>query len=193
MSSRAKFDIQRTMRQANRALVREIRQVTGADSEAVRRAAGILARTWREGLGQVAPGLRQPLKASKNGRRRLRGDPSEPGKAPHRVTGRLQKSVRTAVVDGIRRVGTGDFRARLLEFGVVTEAEAPRATQYARFKMDKGGKTGRLIPRKRQGTTKGTRRLVIAPRPHARPALEACQDQMTAVVVAELSKSGGTA
>lgn len=127
-------ELQRALGAVNRELVRTTRILTGADSDAVKKAAFALRKEWRTLLGDKST------------------EPADPGEPPRAKSRRLQRSVRTAVVDGIRRVGSDDFKSRLLEFGVVSE------------------------------------RVVIEPRPHARPALEAAQDEMVDVFVADLQQ-----
>jgi hypothetical protein len=74
--------------------------LTGANSEPVRKSAGVLLRNWRKLLD--VPG---------------HGESAAAGQPPHRQTRKLRRSLGTAVVDGIRRVGSGWFVARLQEFG----------------------------------------------------------------------------
>lgn len=73
--------------------------VTGARNPAVQAAARVLRDKIREQLDQRSP------------------EPSAPGESPRRVTGRLRRSVRDGIVNGVQRVGTDDFRAPILEFG----------------------------------------------------------------------------
>lgn len=101
MSAQITNEIQRALSQSKRELDRIVREVSGADSEPVKQAAITLTRAWRRKLN--VPG--------EDGQR------SSPGEAPRKQTARLRKSIKTAVVEGIRRVGSGDFRARLFEFG----------------------------------------------------------------------------
>lgn len=101
MSAQMKNEIQRALSQANRELTKIVAETTGANSEPVKQMAFTLARAWRRRLN-------------------VSGDPtnrSSPGEAPRSISKRLRKSIKTAVVEGIRRVGTNDFRARLFEFG----------------------------------------------------------------------------
>jgi hypothetical protein len=78
--------------------------LTGANSEPVRKSAGALLKNWRKLLD--VPG---------------HGAPAAPGQAPHRQTRKLRRSLGTAVVDGIRRVGSGWFVSRLQEFGFTAQ------------------------------------------------------------------------
>ncbi len=96
-------ELQRALGGVNRDLVERTRVATGADSDAMKNAAGELRTAWRSVLGR-------------------RGEaPSAPGEPPRAKTRQLQRSIQTAVVDGMRRVGSGHFVARLLQDGVVSE------------------------------------------------------------------------
>lgn len=79
-------------------------EMTGANSEPVRKSAGVLLKNWRKLLD--IPG---------------NGEPAAPGQPPHRQTRRLRRSLGTGVVDGIRRVGSSLFTSRLLEFGFTAQ------------------------------------------------------------------------
>lgn len=163
-------ELQRGLSQVSRELVRTTKALTGANSEPVKKAAGVLARAWREQLSTPGGDLRTSLKT-----RRVRGTPSEPGQPPHKITGKLRKSITTAVVDGVRRVGSGLFKARLLEFGV-------QATV--------GGK--RTSPKGQIASRNAAYALHIAPRPSAAKALEQAAPQMTEVFISDLSRRIGT-
>lgn len=101
MIVRAQKDVATLIRRARRDLDAIVRDTTGADSEPVRQAASVLVRAWRRILGVQGSALAR----------------SAAGQAPRQQLLRLRRSVKTAVVDGVRRVGSGDFRARLFEFG----------------------------------------------------------------------------
>lgn len=167
----ARGELQRGISDTNKRLVRATKELTGANSEPVRKAAGVLARAWREQLSTPAGELRTSLKT-----RRVFGTPSAPGQPPHRVTGKLRKSITTAVVDGVRRVGSGLFKARLLEFGV-------QATVGGKRTSPKGQRAGR----KKVASRNAAYTLHIAPRPSAAKALEQAAPQMTEVFVSDLS------
>lgn len=138
-------------------------EVADPNSDEVKAAGNVIARAMRKVLSVKAPHLRGSVKSH-----RLRGDPSAPGQAPHRITGNAAKSIGQEVVGGVRRVGTNDFRLRLLNDGVtVTEAT----------KRSLGGRK-----RKR----KGSRTIVIAPRPWAGPALELAAPDIEGVVASTI-------
>lgn len=99
-------ELQRGLRAATKDLERMTRDISGADSEPVKRAADVLRTQWRALVSVKNP------------------EPAPPGSPPHRHRGRLWKSIKTAVVDGVRRVGSGDFRSWMTEFG--TDGRAPR-------------------------------------------------------------------
>jgi hypothetical protein len=100
----------------NRALVRRIRDLSGADSESVKKPAAVLVKTWRKLLSTPGANRKTSLKT-----RRVRGEPSQPGEAPRMQSGKSRRSIRTTVVGGIRRVGTGLFTLRIQEFGAVSD------------------------------------------------------------------------
>jgi len=108
-------ELQRGLREATKDAQRLTREISGADSEPVKQAAGVLLKEVRRLLS--TPGG---------------GKPAPPGSPPHKQTGALRRSWKQAVVQGVRRVGSGNFRAFLAEFG--TEHEAPRP--YARDALE---------------------------------------------------------
>lgn len=175
---RAAHDV---MRDVNRALVAQVRELSGADSEAVRKAAGALAKQIRISLSTPGADRHTSLKT-----RRVRGMPSTPGAPPAMQSGRLKKAVRSGVVQGIRRVGFSDFRARLLEFGATVQAAPARK---------KGDLTGRVRADGRKTTYRKDKAAitarVIAPRPFMARSLAAAEPEMADVVVGPLSKLGG--
>jgi hypothetical protein len=171
--ARGASSVQREISMAHRQLVAATRTLTGADSDAVKGAARVLQNAIRKQLSVAAPGRRTSLKT----RRTYGGTPSQPGQSPHLQSGRARRSVKNAAVDGFRRVGTDDFKLRLLELGVVADAKPARKTGKAR-----AGRSGRVA------TLFSPRKLVIEPRPSFEPALAACKDQMTEVMVAELGR-----
>lgn len=157
------------MRDVNRALAAEVAQLTGANSEPVKAAASVLRREIRRTLSTPGANRYTSLKT-----RRVRGQASEPGAPPAMQSGRLRRAAKSAVVDGVRRVGFNDFRARLLEFGGAQSAESPRQSKR------KGAKPGTM--------TKGRRAIVIPPRPFMERSLAAAAPQMTDVMVGEMQK-----
>ena len=141
-----KGDLQRAVSLATRDLVRFTAEQTGANSDAVKEAASRLRKNWRA------------LVNRKSNR------PSPPGQPPARRTGALARSIGSAVVDGVRRVGSGLHTARLLQTGVNTTAKGPRM----------GQRRGKAY------------RLVIPARPHGTIALEQSIDEMNNVTVSTL-------
>jgi len=131
VNAMSRGELQRGLRQVTKDVERMTAEISGANSEPVKRAASVLQRNWRRLLNVRAKG------------------PSAPGTPPHRHAGRLFKSIRQAVVDGVRRVGSGDFRSWMTEFGVDDKP----------------------------------------PRPHARPAFELSQQEMTEVIVTESQRA----
>lgn len=93
-------DIQRSLQKGRRELEALVKETSGANGEPVRQAASTLVKTWR---GVFKPGSPQTS--------------SPAGSPPEADSKRLRRSIKTAVVEGVRRVGSGDFRARLFEFG----------------------------------------------------------------------------
>lgn len=163
--------LQQGLSQLHRELVRQTTEWTGANSEPVRKAANALGRAWRQQLSTPAGALRTSLKT-----RRVRGTPSEPGQPPHAVTRKLQKSITTGVVDGVRRVGSWLFKARLLEFGVsavVTRRRSPKGQRKGRQKVALRG---------------AAYQFRIEPRPSAAKALEQATPEMADVFLSELQK-----
>lgn len=98
---RSRADLGAVLRRSRQTLTAIVRETSGADSEPVRQSAAVLVKNWRRLLSV----------------RGDRAEPSAPNEPPRQRTRFLRRSIRTAVVDGVRRVGSGDFRARLFEFG----------------------------------------------------------------------------
>lgn len=93
-------DIQRALSKGRRELEALVKETSGANSEPVRMAAATLVKAWR---GVFKPGSPQTA--------------SPAGSPPEADSKLLRRSIKTAVVEGVRRVGSGDFRSRLFEFG----------------------------------------------------------------------------
>lgn len=165
--------VQREMSLAHRNLVALTRQLTGADSDAVKGAARVLLLSIKKQLSVAAPGRRTSLKS----RRAYGGTPSAPGQAPHLQSGRARRSIKSGVVDGVRRVGTDMFYLRLDEFGHVATAKPKRKSVKSRT-----GKDGRVAP------MFTPRRHVLEPRPSFEPALAEATPQMQDVMVSELGR-----
>lgn len=103
-------ELQRGLQQVTKDVEKLTRDISGADSEPVKAAAIVLRGEWRRLLS--VPGG---------------GKPAAPGSPPHRQKGILRRSVRTAIVQGVRRVGTSNFRAPIHEFGNDKEPPRPSA------------------------------------------------------------------
>lgn len=93
-------DLHRFFRQQTRDLRKLTEEMSGANSEPVRKAANHLRKHWRAIL--YVQGA---------------GKPAAPGSPPHTQTESLMRSIGSRVVDGVRRVGSGLFTSRLHEFG----------------------------------------------------------------------------
>lgn len=159
--------LQQGLSAATKTFRKEMEFLTGARSPAVIAAASALGRAWRLELNTPAGDIRQSPKS-----RRFRGSPSKPGEPPHRLSGITRKSVKTGVVDGVRRVGSGYFKLRLLEDGVTATVTRRR----------KDGARG-----KRRAAVSRSYTFTIAPRPSAQRALDRAAPQMTDVFVSKLS------
>ena len=98
--------------------------LTGANSEPVVAAGRAQAKAWRQ-LVSVAG----------------HGEPAAPGQPPRAQKRRLMRSIGTAVVEGVRRVGSSLFTSRLQEFGYTAQdgtAVPPRP--HARVVMETSAK-----------------------------------------------------
>ena len=103
-------ELQKGLRAATKDAENLTRQISTADSEPVVRSAAVLLKEVKRLIS--TPGG---------------GKPAPPGSPPHRQTGRTRRSWKSKVVQGARRVGSGDFRASIAEFGTVKEAPRPYA------------------------------------------------------------------
>lgn len=155
-------ELQAGLRAATKDVLKMTADLSGANSEATRRAANILAREMRR-LVSVP----------------FTGTPSAPGEPPRLRLGRLRKSIKSRVVDGVRRVGTGSYTARFMEFGVDAPA---RAALPSRTHRGKNGRNFRISAKKAFGGRH------IAPRPWARPAFANVQSQMQDAIVQGMSE-----
>jgi HK97 gp10 family phage protein len=99
--------LQRGLQLVTKDVEKLTREISGADSEPVKKAALVLRKEWRRLLGNSGG-----------------GKPSSPGAPPAKQSGRLQRSIKTAIVNGVRRIGTDDFRSWMTEFG--TDQAPPR-------------------------------------------------------------------
>lgn len=105
------FDPDAIERDMRRQLDRETARQTGANSRPVRAAAMVLRKHMRRVVGV----------------RGTEKHPSPVGSPPHRILGDLYRSIRTATVAGVRRVGSGYYKARLTEFGSIRTGPRPFA------------------------------------------------------------------
>ena len=136
-------DIQRALAASRKDLEKLVAETSGANSEPVKAAASLLGRNWRRVLS-VPRAMEGPDMAN----------------APPRMrTQKLRKSIRSAVVEGIRRVGTDSFVARLFEFGGY---------------LTRSSKAGTSTP------------VPQPPRPHASVAYEQSKAAMVDVFVSEV-------
>jgi hypothetical protein len=118
-------DLQKGLALVTRDVERATREISGADSEPVKAAATVLLKEVKRLIGN-----------------RGGGQPSQPGQPPARQSGRYFKSWRQAVVQGVRRVGTSDFRSWMQEYG--TDKQAPRP--HARPALENvAGKMGEVV------------------------------------------------
>lgn len=183
--ARGASNVQRELNAAHRQLVEATRYLTGADSDAVKGAAKVLQQAIRKKLSTAAVGRRTSIKT----RRTYGGTPSLPGQAPHMQSGKARRSVKSAVVNGVRRVGTDDYRLRLLEFGAIADAQPARMSRKGHTVVWKDGRREyRLLKDSKQHLVKATRRRVLEPRPSFEPALAEAMPKMQDVFVDELSR-----
>ena len=96
------------MAETRRQLEREVADITDAKGPVMRQAGRTLVKGIRR---QVAT-------------RGTESAPSAPGSPPHRISGKLWRSFATGVVEGVRRVGSGYYVARLAEKG--SDKQQPR-------------------------------------------------------------------
>lgn len=167
---------------AHRKLLAHTRLITGADSELMKEAGKVLRKSIQKRLATRAPRLRVSLNKPEHGKRRMYGEPSDPGESPHRISGRLHRSIRSVVKDGERTVLSNDFRAKWLEFGLVVAPKAARMSQKKRF--------GKLLPESKQHMIKATKGRTIEPRPFMRPGLEDARPELRKIGAQILRKEG---
>lgn len=105
------------VKSALRTLRRELADVGSANSPEVKAAARVLRRELRKQVSKRYPVVKGRTVAKRNGERVPARQPSAPGAPPGRVTGGLAGSLGTEVVVGVRRVGFGSFKSRLLFTG----------------------------------------------------------------------------
>lgn len=152
-----KGELQQAVSTSTRKLVRLTSDLTGANSDAVKAAASRLRDNWRTVLSTRS------------------NKPSAPGRPPAKRSGALARSIRTAVVDGVRRVGSGLHTSRLLQFGVNAAAKAPTT----RGVLNPSG-------RRQRGSKGRGYKIVIPARPHGNVALEQSVEAMNDVMVSTL-------
>lgn len=159
------------MRAANKGLLREVQRLTGANAPATRRAASVLRRSIRQVLSTPGSGQRTSLTATAGKYRRVYGDPSSAGTAPHKQSGALSDAVVSTAASGARRVGFFQNRAWLAtihQYGLTVQATAPRQSRR------KGARAGQM--------TKGSRGKVIPPRPFMERSLALAEPKMVAAL-----------
>ena len=178
--ARGASNVQRVMSMAHKRLIAITRELSGADSDAVKEAAQVLLRAARKQLSTAASGRRTTLKT----RRTYGGTPSAPGAAPHLQSGKARRSVKSGVVDGFRRVGTGLFYLRLQELGHVSKAEPARRSRKGH--TVKG--VFKVFPDSRQHDIKAKRRVVIEPRPWLEPALAEATPKMNEILASIIER-----
>lgn len=100
MNAFLRSDLQRALRKGTREMQKMTTDLSGANSPAVRQAANALRTRWRAILYVQGAGV-----------------PAAPGAPPRAQKEQLLRSIASRVVDGVRRVGSGFFTARLHEFG----------------------------------------------------------------------------
>jgi hypothetical protein len=152
-----------------------------ANTPEMKAAGSLLAREFRKQVSR--PSALLPGKATykgKGGLRLPRRAPSAPGESPVKQTGGLAGSVGQAVVGGVRRVGFGSFKARLLDAGFGTTS-TPAVAKGALL-TTKGGKR-----RKSRGKRAGHARQVAA-RPIMDPALARAVPRLPDVIVGEVQR-----
>lgn len=178
--ARGASSIQQQLNFAHRQLIAATRALSGADSDAIKAAARVLQGSIRKQLSTQASGRRTSLKTRKT----YGGDPSAPGQSPHLQSGKARRSVKSAVVEGVRRVGTDWFALRLLEKGVVADAKPARMSRKGHTVHWKDGRREyRQLREGKQHMLKAMRRVVIEPRPSFEPGLAAAKDRMQGAFV----------
>lgn len=108
-------DLARGLSAARKDIEKLTAELSGANSEPVKAAARVFVKEARR-LASTGGAFGAALRlATKEG---VQVNVSAaPGDPPLRHQGRLVRSITTGVVDGVRRVGSSYFVARLLEFG----------------------------------------------------------------------------
>lgn len=119
-------DLQKGLSLVTKDVEKLTREISGADSEPVKAAALVLRKEWRRLLNTPGGAVQGPLLPGEFGVSLGRA-PSAPGQPPAKQTGRLQKSIGTRVVQGVRRVGTDDFRSWMTEYGTSQSPPRPHA------------------------------------------------------------------
>jgi hypothetical protein len=161
-----------------RAAMKKVRAITddigGVNTPEIKAAGRVLASAFRRQVSK-AKNLRAGLKS-----RTLIGDPSKPGEAPHRVTGRLRRSVGTEAVGGVRRVGFAAFEARLLNDGV--DQPGSGATPGGQTYRDAAGR------KRRTRGAQGKRKYQLEPRALMEPATTKALPKMEDVYVGEVQR-----
>jgi hypothetical protein len=145
-----------------RRLKTELADASGVSSPATQAAGIALAKSLRRTLNVRGP----------------KRHPSAPGEPPHRLSGRLDRSVGTEVVGDALRVGVSDFVGRLLETGVNVEVTPRVSRRIAAIAHQRARRLGF--------------RLTIAARPFMQRALDAALPDMGDAAVSTLQRRGAT-
>lgn len=137
--------------------LRELGQhIGGARHIGVRAAGSALARAMRKQL------------AARGGKDEF----SSPGRPPLKKSGRLQKSIGTQNVEGVLRVGSGHFVARIMEQGAIIPPGGEAST------ASRSGRKKRRYPKGR----------IMKPRPFMAKALEKAKPKMTEAAVSDMRR-----
>lgn len=170
------------LQRVTRRLAKEMAEIGGANTPEMKAAGSALAKSIRKQVATRGSLYQGPHRASKTGKpSKVRGTPSAPGESPHRITGRLYKSIGQAVVGGVRRVGSGWFTSRLLQDGV-------DADETRRQKLAAASSRGRA---RRRRKARRTPHLTIAARPFMERALAAALPVMGNDFLTQIQRRGG--
>ena len=184
------------LQRVTKALSAEMAAIGGANTPEMKAAGSVLAKAIRKELATRGSLFQGPHRASKTGKAsKLRGLPSAPGEPPHRISGRLYKSIGQEVVGGVRRVGSSWFTSRLLQYGVDADETRKTKAAIAAGKPLTARRLGALRAaetRRRKRAAKRQAHLKIAPRPFMEQALAAALPKMGDDFVATLQHRGGS-
>lgn len=173
-------DIQRRLSKGHKALIQRTVQMTGANSDLMKKAGAVLQKHIRKQLSTPAASLRQSIRpqgGDPERGRRMRGEPSAPGEAPRKITGALRRGVKNKVVEGERTVLAQNFRSKIMEFGFEVPAEAARMTR----KRGRTRKDGTFSLHKKQHMLPAKTSRKMAARPFMRPGFDAAKPELATV------------